>query len=97
MAKKTPSASDAVKMGAELIRGAAKPKRETKRAAAAEDAAYTTTSIHIPEPILHILQDVALKRSRTGKGRMSVSALIVELVEQHLDELTREVRGSRPA
>ena len=49
--------------------------------------ATTTTSIVLPTHIHTILRQAALVRAAQTKGRLSVSAVIADLVEEHRDEL----------
>lgn len=51
----------------------------------------TTTSIHMPKKLLHQLRDAANARAAwNGKGRPSVSAIVVDLLMRHLDEIEAE-------
>jgi hypothetical protein len=49
-----------------------------------------TTAIVLPKRTLDLSQAVALKPAAAG-GRLSVSAVIVDLAEKHRGELEREV------
>jgi hypothetical protein len=51
-----------------------------------------TTAIVLPKRTYELLRSVALKRAAAG-GRLSVSAVIVALVEDHRGELEREARA----
>lgn len=48
-----------------------------------------TTAIVLPKKTYALLRAVALERATSG-GRLSVSAVIVELAERHRGELERE-------
>lgn len=48
-----------------------------------------TTAIVLPKRTYELLRAVALKRAAAG-GRLSVSAVIVDLAEKHRSELERE-------
>jgi hypothetical protein len=51
------------------------------------------TAINLPSDVLELLRMVAIKRAaRAGKGRPSVSAVIVDLVEKHRHQLQGEVQ-----
>jgi len=52
----------------------------------------TTTAIHIPKATLALLRRVAVERANLNGGRPSVSAVLVNLVEQNRAELERETR-----
>lgn len=45
-----------------------------------------TTGIALTPSLLGRLNEVAYKRKSQGKGRMSVSAVIVDVLERYLDE-----------
>lgn len=62
-------------------RGAAEP--ETSKGES------MTTAIVLPKRTHELLRAVALKRAAAG-GRLSVSAVIVDLAEKHRGELERE-------
>ncbi len=49
-----------------------------------------TTAIHIPRSTHLLLRAVAFRRAQEGGGRPSVSALLVELVEEHRKALEKE-------
>lgn len=95
---KTPSISDAARIGQEVANKASKaskPAKKAGKAAAEAKADIVVTSFSLPEDLLHLLQDVAIARARSGKQnpgrRMSVSAIVVDLVERHRDELEAEL------
>lgn len=48
-----------------------------------------TTAIVLPRRTYELLRSVALKRAQAG-GRLSVSAVIVDIAEKHRGELERE-------
>ena len=52
------------------------------------------TGINIPEELWALLNRVAFERARTKGGRASVSALLVELVERHRQELEKELASA---
>ncbi len=66
------------------------------RAKAADTVARSetvTTAVHITRDVHDLLRAVAFSRAQKEGGRASVSALIVELVEQHRKELEAEASG----
>ena len=54
-----------------------------------------TTTIHIPVATMHLLRAVAATRVISHGGRMSVSKVVVELVERQRKALEAEVKGAR--
>lgn len=73
------------------------PPRKRSRSAAAVARApegtadYVTTAIHLPQEMLTLLRQVAVARADIAGGRPSVSAVLVDLVRDAQDKLTREV------
>jgi hypothetical protein len=55
---------------------------------------YKTTGVHIPADLWELLNRVAFERSRTKGGRASVSALLVDMIEQHRKELEKELASA---
>lgn len=53
-------------------------------------AQTTVTSIHLPTDLLSLLRRLSVERSVQNGTRNSVSAVILELLEQHRDELQAE-------
>jgi hypothetical protein len=52
----------------------------------------------LPADLWELLNRVAFERARTKGGRASVSALLVDMIEQHRKELEKELAaGSRQA
>jgi hypothetical protein len=52
---------------------------------------HVTSGINLPVEIYELLNRVAFVRSLRFRGRPSVSALIVDLVQQHRKELEKEL------
>jgi hypothetical protein len=50
-----------------------------------------TSAMHLPKETLQLLRRVAVARAGRRGGRPSVSAVIVDLVEQHRAELQAEI------
>ena len=50
-----------------------------------------TTAIHIPKRTLSLLRKVSITRADRNGGRPSVSAVLVDLVEEARERLEREV------
>ncbi len=69
------------------------PRAPAKAAGAVDRSQTTTTAIHIPRDTHALLRAVAFVRAQKDGGRASVSALLVELVEQHRKELEAEASG----
>ncbi len=69
------------------------PPVRAKAADAVDRPETVTTAIHIPKDTHELLRAVAFKRAQKDGGRASVSALLVELVEQHRKELEAEASG----
>lgn len=64
---------------------------ETKPTAEAARA-MVNTGIHVPAPLLERLRMVAVRRATLrGGGRPSVSEVLVDLAERHIDGLESEV------
>jgi len=55
---------------------------------------YKTTGLHLPADLWELLNRVAFERSRTRGGRASVSALLVDMIEQHRKELEKELAAA---
>jgi hypothetical protein len=53
-----------------------------------------TTGINLPTDIWELLNRVAFERAKRQGGRPSVSALLVNLVEQHRKQLERELAAA---
>jgi hypothetical protein len=70
-------------MGAQQVK-----ELESKRPPVADD--YVTTAIHIPKWVLALLRNAAVGRANRVAGRPSVSRIITELVELHLEDLEKE-------
>jgi predicted CopG family antitoxin len=49
-----------------------------------------TTTIHIPREYWFLLRRVTLRRALKRGGRVTISDVVVELVERHRKELERE-------
>lgn len=61
---------------------------------------HSTQSYHIPTRQIELLARVAMERAMTarhagqkGKGRISASGVLREMIERHVDELQRELDG----
>lgn len=54
---------------------------------------WATTAVHLPKKTLQLLRLVAFHRSQVHGGRMSVSRLVTDLVEDRREELEKEVRA----
>jgi hypothetical protein len=67
-----------------------------KKTAASEqkERPYKTTGLHLPADLWELLNRVAFERSRTKGGRASVSALLVDMIEQHRKELEKELASA---
>lgn len=70
---------------------AASSKVRGTAAAAAADKGALTTSMILPRSTYQLLRLVALKRAAAG-GRMSISAVLVDLVEKNRATLEREAK-----
>ncbi len=62
-----------------------------KLAVEPEERPYKTTGVHLPTDLWELLNRVAFERARTKGGRASVSALLVDMIEQHRRELQKEL------
>ena len=62
---------------------------------AALSGEMSSTAIHIPREIHHLLRAVAYVRAQKGGGRASVSKLITELVQNQRAKLEAEVSGEQ--
>ena len=60
-----------------------------------QSAGTATTTIHIPVETLNLLRAVAATRMIAHGGRMSVSKLVAELVEEQRKVLEAEVKAAR--
>jgi hypothetical protein len=71
------------------------PKRTSPSKPAPEqtERTHVTSGINLPVEIYQLLNRVAFSRSLKNGGRPSVSALLVDLVEQHRKELEQELGG----
>ena len=49
-----------------------------------------TTAIYIPKRTHELIEAVAFKRRKERGGRMSISGVIVDLVEENRKQLTKE-------
>jgi hypothetical protein len=58
--------------------------------AATPTVGYVTTAIHVPKDVLMLLRRVAMEGAGRDGGRPSVSAVLVDLVRAHRDELERD-------
>jgi len=56
-------------------------------ASALSSAKKRVTSINIPKETLELLQAAAFRRAQRTGGRFSISAFLVEFIEQHRGEL----------
>jgi hypothetical protein len=54
-----------------------------------------TSTIHMPKALLRRLRLAAMARSEVQGGRPSVSAIVVELLERHGDEIDA-IADNRP-
>jgi hypothetical protein len=59
-----------------------------------KERVYKTTGLHLPEELWVLLNRVAFERARTKGGRASVSALLVEMIEQHRKQLEKELASA---
>lgn len=80
----------------------AKPSRVLQAAASARNSPrhvpapagkFKTTGISLPPDVLELLIDLSVKRRKLRGGRASVSAILLELVQRHRDELEAELAG----
>ncbi|MBK9165941.1 MAG: hypothetical protein IPM24_00585 [Bryobacterales bacterium] len=53
---------------------------------------YKTTGVHLPADLWELLNRVAFYRAKDEGGRASVSALLVEMIEQNRKTLELELR-----
>jgi len=83
---------------------AGKPAKASKavkgRGIEPDDEPHSTQSYHLPTRQIELLARVAMERAmkarhagQKGKGRISASGVLRELVERHIDELQRELAG----
>jgi thiamine monophosphate kinase len=84
--------SDALAIAAAAGAEAAKVPAPSTSTAAVWSADMVTTAVHIPKDMHDLLRRVAYKRALASGGRPSASAILVELVLRHRDELEREAR-----
>jgi hypothetical protein len=56
-----------------------------------DERLYKTTGVHLPTDLWELLNRVAFERARTKGGRASVSALLVDMIEQHRKQLEKEL------
>jgi hypothetical protein len=66
-------------------------RRTPKPAPEKAERSHITSGINLPLDIYQLLNRVAFQRALKRGGRPSVSALIVDLVEQHRKELEKEL------
>jgi hypothetical protein len=59
-----------------------------------QERPYKTTGLHLPSDLWELLNRVAFERARTKGGRASVSALLVDMIEQHRKELEKELAAA---
>ena len=55
-----------------------------------DETLQTTTKIRLPCTVLAVLRQVATDRANLRGGRVSVSAVLTDLVQRHRDELQRQ-------
>ena len=95
---------DTDKAAAAVEAMAAKPAKASNaakgRGIAPDDEPHSTQSYHLPTRQIELLARVAMERAMTarhagqkGKGRISASGVLRELIERHIDELQRELDG----
>ena len=72
------------------VAAGAKGKTAQKATTAPDTDDMLTTAIHIPRATHLLLRAVAFRRAQEGGGRPSVSALLVEIVEERREELVKE-------
>lgn len=60
-------------------------------AAPIDRADMATSAMHLPKATLQLLRKVAVARAGINGGRPSVSAVLVDLVEQHRPDLEAEI------
>lgn len=53
---------------------------------------YKTTGLHLPADLWELLNRVAFERAKARGGRASVSALLVDMIEEHRKALELELR-----
>lgn len=85
--KKRPDALAALAQAAKAPAGHAQPHGAEAGGGHRE---MLTTAIHLPRDQWELLRVVAFRRAEKSGGRPSVSALLVELIEQHRAELAKE-------
>ena len=59
-----------------------------------EKRPFKTTGVHIPADLWELLNRVAFERAKTRGGRASVSALLVDMIEHHRNELEKELASA---
>lgn len=71
-----------------MRRGLEEKLRASKQAGQGqtESGKTKTTGVNLPEALHDRLKRVAAVRSSAGEGRLSVSGVIVDVLEQYLDE-----------
>lgn len=95
---------DTDKAAAAVEAMAGKPVKVSKavkgQGIAPDDEPHSTQSYHLPTRQIELLARVAMERAmaarhagQKGKGRISASGVLRELVERHIDELQRELDG----
>lgn len=96
-----PDASAAADAAAAIIGHSPKPGGTIKGAVSGTEA-HATQSYHIPVRYIELLARVAMERAmdarhagRKGEGRISASAILRDILEQHIDELEAELSRRR--
>lgn len=77
-----------------LIAGAKAAAQEAEKLppqAATMTEDYTSSTIHLPKALLRKLRDAANARADRIGGRPSVSAVVVDILLRHADEIDAEI------
>jgi hypothetical protein len=69
------------------------PLKTTPQPGLPPKESYSTTAINLPSKTLALLKQVAGVRAAREGGRISVSAVLARLVEEHRAELEAEIKG----
>jgi hypothetical protein len=59
-----------------------------------QERPYKTSGLHQPADLWELLNRVAFERAKSRGGRASVSALLVNMIEQHRKELEKELASA---
>lgn len=92
--------ADKAAAAVEVIAGKSQAVAKKSAGIAPDDEPHSTQSYHLPSRQIELMARVAMERAMTarkagekGKGRISASGVLREIIEQHIDELQRELDG----